>query len=269
MESSKAYASREESKPDSVKTDLMAMEMRVRLLETLVAGSSTVLSNRVAGPSAVQRANDAVKRLNEALEVHNGEPVRRFIEHCATTDLHLAVKPLNLLSADDANYLLLLPLLPSEATAGSPEMTAHAKASLILESENDIRATERELRELEALDRRGLAGAGHLAGETLLPYGSSQSLTPCPSEHEQLKPQLDDLLASLPALVESYAQTEDRVTRLLNRYNEYVRPLNCLHLPIKMLTKKMKVDTVSQIFIAYNAIVSNAEEVLSRLERAE
>ena len=44
------------------------------------------------------------------------------------------------------------------------DMTPHAKAALILDAEQDIRTLERELREIELLEKRGAAGAGRLAG---------------------------------------------------------------------------------------------------------
>lgn len=44
-------------------------------------------------------------------------------------------------------------------------MTPQAKVALVLESEHEIRQLERELREVETLDARGVVGAGNLVGE--------------------------------------------------------------------------------------------------------
>lgn len=43
-------------------------------------------------------------------------------------------------------------------------MTPQAKVVLILESEGEIRQIERELREVDTLEQRGVVGAGTLAG---------------------------------------------------------------------------------------------------------
>lgn len=73
-------------------------------------------------------------------------------------------------TTDEVNAPLLVPQLPTAAlyasTAGS-DLSIHAKASLVLEAEQEIRTIERELREIETLEKRGVAGAGRLAGESI------------------------------------------------------------------------------------------------------
>lgn len=68
---------------------------------------------------------------------------------------------------DDLNKALLVPHLPTSSQAGS-DLTPSAKAALILDSESDLRNLDRELREIETLDKRGTAGAGKLQGILLV-----------------------------------------------------------------------------------------------------
>lgn len=48
------------------------------------------------------------------------------------------------------------------------------RAALILESEPEIRQLERELREVQLLDERGVVGAGKLGGESFQRGGGEQ-----------------------------------------------------------------------------------------------
>ena len=77
------------------------------------------------------------------------------------------------LPTDDVNAPLLAPQLPLLQPAQIQELaqqegsrlSGQAKAILVLEAEDDLKTLERELREIDILNKRGLAGAGKLAGE--------------------------------------------------------------------------------------------------------
>ncbi|KAL8293116.1 hypothetical protein RQP46_000810 [Phenoliferia psychrophenolica] len=200
----------------------LALDLRLRFLETLLTGSSSsspslgASRNRAAAPSSIgltRRADLIQAQLKEALETGGGgDAVRRFVQ----------------------GYDLNAPLLrlPPAPTQGLDEMTPQAKVALILESEGEIRQIERELREVETLEQRGVVGAGNLA------------------DHEQLKPALEELKATVTPEVASYASLEARTTALLSRYNEYI-------------------NTLSEIFVSWNDIVSSAEEEIAKLEREQ
>jgi len=190
-----------------------AFDLRLRLLETLVCGKSPAGASSTSKPSVARRANDVVKRLEEALEGSGGDAVRRFVE------------------GYDLNRPLLYPPTPAEAADFTSELTPQVKATLILEAEGDIRSTERDLRELDALEKRGVAGAGTL------------------SSYEELRPNLVALQAELPGLTHSFADLEVAVSDLLGRYNAHV-------------------SLLSEIFIAWNSIICTAEEAATRWERA-
>lgn len=69
--------------------------------------------------------------------------------------------------ADDLNAPLLSPALavppPPSTESGSPASHA-AQLALVLEAEHDLRTVDRELREVQVLDERDVAGAGKLGG---------------------------------------------------------------------------------------------------------
>jgi hypothetical protein len=79
-------------------------------------------------------------------------------------------------------------------------------------------------------------------------------------------PELRRLEKEIPALADSYAQLETRVGKLLDRYHDYVcyLPLPLLDIQTEIVPQ---VNTVSEIFISWNAIVSSAEEEVARAER--
>lgn len=52
--------------------------------------------------------------------------------------------------------------MTSSLEASASELTPLAKIALILECENEIKTLERELREVEVLEQRGVVGAGDL-----------------------------------------------------------------------------------------------------------
>lgn len=56
-----------------------------------------------------------------------------------------------------------MPQLPTSPQSGH-DLTPSAKAALILDMEGDFRNLDRELREIEILEKRGAVGAGKLQG---------------------------------------------------------------------------------------------------------
>ncbi|GAA5881010.1 hypothetical protein JCM1840_007218 [Sporobolomyces johnsonii] len=188
----------------------LALELRVRFLETLLAPpSSSSSSSKV--PLA-RRISQVQSHLSQALEAGTGsDAVRRFVQ----------------------NYDLNSPLLsvaPLPASSSTDEVTPQAKVSLILEAEHEIRSLERDLREIEALEGRGVVEAGRLA------------------EHEGLKEPLDEVRTAARPIAQGYASLEARTTALLQRYNNYI-------------------STLSELFVSWNDIISEAEHTVDRLER--
>ncbi|KAI5480796.1 hypothetical protein MNV49_007206 [Pseudohyphozyma bogoriensis] len=195
----------------------LALDLRLRFLETLIAGKPAALSSPASSssapsqPSLTRRADLVQAQLKQTLETGGGgEAVRRFVQ------------------GYDLNEPLLR--LPPVSGQEGDALTPQAKVALILESENEIRQLERELREVDTLDQRGVVGAGKLA------------------DHEPLKRELEALQTTAAPLASSYASLEARTNKLLAEYNDYI-------------------STLSEIFISWNDIVSSAEEEVRKLER--
>lgn len=71
---------------------LLAIDLRIRLLETILAGSissSDAFHQRVGGPDRQKigtRAETVVKKLNDILLSKHNEVVRRFVQSCQYAD---------------------------------------------------------------------------------------------------------------------------------------------------------------------------------------
>lgn len=152
-------------------------------------------------------------------------------------------------TADDVNAPLLSLPLPTSASASS-SLSAAEQASLVLESEPDIRQLDSDLRALETLDRRGAAGAGQLAI--------------C----EKLAPELEATAKELPAREKALESLEAKTSTLLARYDAYVGLIthnwraDC---PTNRMSEQ--VDTLSELFISWDGILSYAEAQVTRLEK--
>jgi hypothetical protein len=66
-------------------TSATAFELRLKLLETLVTGSSPASIPLKDRETVWRRASDVVKRLDDALEGNGGDSIKRFIEACMKT----------------------------------------------------------------------------------------------------------------------------------------------------------------------------------------
>ncbi|GAA5896672.1 hypothetical protein JCM6882_005756 [Rhodosporidiobolus microsporus] len=213
-------------------TPHLAIDLRLRLLESLLA--PTTSSAPAHPPATAVPLARRIARVNEQLSAALGtagagggggaaaagaggasEAVRRFVQNY---DLN-------------APLLSVAPIPPgSSSSSGGEDVTPQAKVSLILEAENEIRTLERELREIQVLDERGVVGAGKLG------------------DHEPLKPLLAELRQAATPIAASYASLETRTTSLLHQYNNYI-------------------STLSELFVSWNDVLSEAEDALSKLEK--
>jgi hypothetical protein len=69
---------------DGLDDALLPLQLRIHLLETLLAGSSapgTALA-RPSNSSLARRANQVVKRLHDAVEASGSDAVKRFLDEC-------------------------------------------------------------------------------------------------------------------------------------------------------------------------------------------
>ncbi|GAA6013119.1 hypothetical protein JCM11491_005187 [Sporobolomyces phaffii] len=187
MDSSPAPAS---PKPVTI-TPQLALELRLRFLESLVSSSNSRAAGPRAPTSLARRVSHVEAQLKHALEgTGSTDAVRRFVQ----------------------NYELNAPLLSAgPVPAAAPDqdaLTVPAKVSLILEAELELRTLERDLRDLDTLHQRGVVEAGRLA------------------EHEPLREPLAQLVKDTRPVSATYASLEDRTTSLLRQYNDYITDLS-------------------------------------------
>ena len=187
VDSTMAAAAAAQSSPPhvldpAIAASRLSLDLRVRLLEALV-GLDTPAARRVNAleMSVARRGQHIVTSVHEAVEKNGSEAIKRFLENCAAVPRPLHRRPtmrpllttaIVFTMEDDANKPLLVPQLSAAAShtdnaLSGEELGPHAKAALILDAEQDIRSFERELRDIDILEKRGAAGAGKLAGGLL------------------------------------------------------------------------------------------------------
>ncbi|GAA5843879.1 hypothetical protein JCM9279_000174 [Rhodotorula babjevae] len=198
----------------------LALDLRIRFLESLVAPSSSSSAPPPAAHSPVARRISTLSTaLEHALDAPSStDALRRFVRNY------------------DLNAPLLSPALsvsaapaPLIAETGGPASQA-AQLALVLEAEHDLRTLERDLRELQVLDERDVAGAGKLG------------------DLEPLRPALVQVQEDVKPVAASYAELEARTMALLQRYNDYI-------------------STMSELFVSWDDILTDAEAQVARLER--
>ncbi|KAK7061010.1 hypothetical protein VNI00_000745 [Paramarasmius palmivorus] len=202
----------------------LALELRVRWLEALVLGvkddnSISALSGLKKpaeikeGETLMRAAQDLQKRLNSITEGNDG--LKRFISHY---DQH-------------AQYLT-----PSFALSGLHEtptyesMTPAELETYLKEMESDIRSADRDMREIEALEQKGVTGAGKLAS------------------YVPLLPRLEKLMKDYDEDAQRVDKLEKRIARIIESHATYI-------------------DALSELFVAWDDAIHEAETERARKER--
>jgi len=130
---------------------------------------------------------------------------------------------------------LLTPAFALSGTRPGPaptdeKMSAEEVEALLAEMEPDIRAADRDMREIELLEQKGVLSAGKLA------------------DYEALQPRLQALLAAREEDVKLAASLEKRVASLVERHATHV-------------------DALSELFVVWDDILTETESKIKRLER--
>ncbi|KAJ8095315.1 hypothetical protein PM082_010538 [Marasmius tenuissimus] len=194
----------------------LALELRVRWLEALVFGVNAKkgAADVKQSDSLIKSAQDLQRRLDTIVEGNDG--LKRFISHY---DQH-------------AQYLT-----PSFALSGlAPGASAYDNMSqadletYLKEMESDIRSADRDMREIEALEAKGVTGAGKLADYV-------------------------PLLPRVEALLQAYAEDAKRVDDLEKRIAGIVE------------SHAVYIDALSELFVAWDDAITDAENEYSRSER--
>ncbi|KAG6869238.1 hypothetical protein C0993_009103 [Termitomyces sp. T159_Od127] len=222
----------------------LALDLRLRWLEALLVGvgvgggGSTSKTGRKSTeeapshtPSLCRAAGDLQQRLDAIVASHDG--LRRFLAQCASFVRSFVTWWSHAHSAltDDqyAHFLSPAFALSDPASEGNTMSVAQLEA-LLTEMEPDIRAAERDMREIEMLESKGVTGAGKLAS------------------YEDLQPRLDRLLAQYQEDAELANSLEERIARLVERH-------------------ATQVDTLSELFVAWDDAIADVEDRLGRFEK--
>ncbi|KII87378.1 hypothetical protein PLICRDRAFT_125405 [Plicaturopsis crispa FD-325 SS-3] len=212
--------------PPPVIDPALSLELRLRWLEALLLGvrqdakdrkgkereRAPVLKN---GESLLRLAEDVQRRLDNVVDSNEG--LKRFMEHY---DQHAHL------------------LTPSFALSGSIPTTPPSYENMapgeleafLAEMEPDIRAADRDMREIELLEKKGVTGGGKLA------------------DFEPLKPRLEALIKAHEEDDKLAASLERRIAHLMERH-------------------ATQVDALSELFVAWDDTITVAEDKVSRLER--
>lgn len=204
---------------------LLAIDLRIRLLETIIAGSvssSDAFQARIGGPDRQKfgtRAETVVKKLNDVLHAKHNDVVRRFVQ------------------SYDLNEPLLHIPNPIHQQAQSilekdQQLTANQKLSLVFESEMELTTLEKDLREIDLLNSRGFLDSGKL------------------TDGAPMKDDLKRLTGEVKLQIERITSMESRVTSIMSHYDSYV-------------------NTLSELFISWDGILTTVEDEIIQLERSK
>ncbi|KAJ3481900.1 hypothetical protein NLI96_g7351 [Meripilus lineatus] len=207
--------------PPSVSPEV-SLDLRIRWLETILFGAKQdtkdkqkALGNLRTHDSLVRGVEDIRRRLDTV--VQSSEGLRRFMSHY-----------------EQHSHLLT----PSFALSGqiptSPppydNMSPSELEAFLAEMEQDIRGADRDLREIDILERKNVTAAGRLP------------------EYEALQPRLQKLMEAHEEDLKLAAELEKRIAGLMNRY-------------------ATNVDVLSELFVAWDDTIQEAETQIGRLER--
>jgi Cu+-exporting ATPase len=88
--------------------------------------------------------------------------------------------------------------------------------------EPDIRAADRDMLEIDALEQKGVLGSGKLPGMFTLHFMSRSTLLIRFIEQEMLRPRLQALLTAYEEDAKLVASLETRIASLVQRHGTYV-----------------------------------------------
>ena len=271
---------------------VLALDLRLRWLEAIVLGVGSSLKvtgkgratgnfNKAQTQTEQLKNNETLAGLAENVQrkldgvVEGNEGLGRFMAQCMA--IPFSYHPLsNYLRGyiDDQHAHLLTPSFAlSETVSPSPPsyntMSDEEVEALLVEMEPDIRAAERDMREIEVLEGRGVTGAGRLAGLCfsflhklgfLMPRGVVG--------HEELKPRLRAVVEAQKGNIQRVEALERRVAGIVERHAAHVGLLFS-SLPWRGADERCwrQVDTLSELFVEWDDTLSAAEDEISRFER--
>ncbi|KAK0188948.1 hypothetical protein F5146DRAFT_688074 [Armillaria mellea] len=197
----------------------LSLELRLRWLEAIVFGvkhdRKGKEKEKVHGDQTLIRAAETLQRTLDTI-VESNDGLKRFMSRYEQ-HAHLLTPSFALAG--------LLPDPPAYQNMSQEELNA-----FVGEMENDIRSADRDMQEIDALQKKGVTGAGKLA------------------DYKQLQPRLDNLRKSYDENIDQAARLEKRVAAILERHST-------------------QVDALSELFVAWDDTLTDAEYKITKLER--
>ncbi|KAG1770707.1 hypothetical protein EDD22DRAFT_977084 [Suillus occidentalis] len=203
---------------------VLSLELRLRWLEALLLGVRQDARDRKGkdkvpelkhGETLIHLAGDVQRRLDNVIQ--SNDSLQRFM---SKYDLHA-----HLLTAAFA----LSGVLPGPAPTYE-NMSPEELEALLVEMEPEIRAADRDMREIEMLEQKGVTAAGKLA------------------DYEALQPRLDALLKAHQEDIKLATLLEKRIAALIDRHATHV-------------------DALSELFVAWDDVLTETENKVIKLER--
>ncbi|KAI0730948.1 hypothetical protein C8Q76DRAFT_766437 [Earliella scabrosa] len=216
----------DEEKPPEVKppaiSPILSLELRLRWLETLLLGAKhdehgakpvPKVDKLKDGETLTRRAEDLQRRLDAVAQ--SNDALKRFMDRY------------------EQYAHMLTPAFALSGTLNPPtyeNMSSTELDAFLTEMEPDIRAAERDLREISALEGKGVTGAGKLG------------------DYEALQPRLEALLKAHDEDLRMAADLEKRIALLMDHY-------------------ATNVDTLSELFVSWDETIRDAEDEVDTLEK--
>jgi len=199
-----------------------SLQLRVRWLEALIYGP---------------KHDGSLAGLHERKpELKRGETLLRAAEHAHRRMNDVASTHDAWQTSDEQHAQYLAPAfalsgtLPTTAPPEYADMSPAELAAVAAELETDIRAADNDMREIAALQERGVTGAGSL------------------SDNETLQPRLEALLLRHGEDLERAAALEKRIAKIVRQYT-------------------LQVDGLSELFVMWDETLQRAEDSVTKLEK--
>ncbi|KAI0339483.1 hypothetical protein BDW22DRAFT_1486931 [Trametopsis cervina] len=205
-------------------TPQIAFELRTRLLETIVLGTQQNIRHPRADAKSVPLAREiegVQKKLDSTVQSSGSDSLRWFVDNYDQYKNYLT--PAFALSG-------VLPPTPSAPLYS--HMSPSELDAYLSEMDPDIRAADRDLREIEMLTAKEVGGAGRL-GEY---------------RERGLEGRLGELVREREEMGRKWREVEERVARVVNSY-------------------ATTTDALSELFVAWDDTLSDAEGHVAKLQR--
>ena len=162
---------------------LIHLELRLLALEAQILGPRASYAEPTKPPVGSNFA-EKVRKVEDELERLSGqnEHLKRLLRECKIVFTSLSLGRLLILSRPDDGYKPFLSDPSIDASGSSLAIIANdstgaslvpdsTKLAIVLEAGDDMKAAERDLREIDLLRSKGVDGSGNLEGQLVLSVG--------------------------------------------------------------------------------------------------